>query len=101
VIPYSQLFLPDEVLSAIIDTRASADGLTVYPNPVKTTVTLNSGSVEATQVSIFDIQGKLIIQNNDKFSGTKTFDVSQLSKGVYFVTVASNNGVKLTHKFIK
>ena len=101
VIPSSQLFMPDEVPSAIIDTRASADGLTVYPNPVTTTITLNSGSVDATQVSIFNIQGKLIIQSNDKFSGTKTFDVSQLSKGVYFVTVLSNNGLKITHKFIK
>ena len=101
VIPSSQLFMPDEVPSAIIDTWTNADELTVYPNPVKTTVTLNSGSVEATQVSIFDIQGKLIMLNNGKFSGTKSFDVSQLSKGVYFVTVLSNNGVKLTHKFIK
>ena len=101
VIPSSQLFLPDEVPSAIIDPRASADGLTVYPNPVSTSFTLNSGSVEATQVTIFDIQGKLIMQSNAKFSGTKTFDVSQLSKGVYFVTVLSNNGLKITHKFIK
>ena len=93
--------MPDEVPSAIIDTWTNADELTVYPNPVKTTVTLNSGSVEATQVSIFDIQGKLIMLNNGKFSGTKSFVVSQLSKGVYFVTVLSNNGVKLTHKFIK
>ena len=100
-IPSSQLFLPDEVPSAINDPLASVDGLTVYPNPATTTIILNSGSVEATQVSIFDIQGKLILQSKDKFSGTKTFDVSQLSKGVYFVTVISNNGMKLTHKFIK
>ena len=101
VIPFSQLFLPDEVPSAIIDTRANADRLTVYPNPVTTTITLNSGSVEATQVSIFDIQGKLLMNSNAKFSGTMSFDVSQLSKGVYFVTVTSDNGVKSTHKFIK
>ena len=73
----------------------------MYPNPVKTQFTLNSGSVEAAQVSVFDIQGKLLIQSNVKFSGTKTFDVSQLSQGVYFVTVVSTNGVKITHKLIK
>ena len=101
VIPSSQLFMPDEVVSAINDTQANADGLTVYPNPVIKSITLNSGSVEATQVSIFDIQGKLLIQSNGKFSGTTSFDVSKLSKGVYFVTVVSNNGMKLTHKFIK
>jgi hypothetical protein len=101
VIPSSQLFMPDEVPSAIIDTKATGDEITVYPNPVKTQFTLNSGSVEAAQVSVFDIQGKLLIQSNVKFSGTKTFDVSQLSQGVYFVTVVSTNGVKITHKLIK
>jgi lysophospholipase L1-like esterase/nitrate reductase NapAB chaperone NapD len=101
VIPSSQLFMPDEVPSAIIDTRAPVEGLIVYPNPVTTQISINSGSVEAAQVSVFDIQGKLVIQSNQKFSGTKTFDVSQLPKGVYFVTVVSTNGVKLTHKFIK
>ena len=101
VIPASQLFMPDEVPSAIIETRATGDEITVYPNPVKTQFTLNSGSVEAAQVSVFDIQGKLLIQSNVKFSGTKTFDVSQLSQGVYFVTVVSTNGVKITHKLIK
>ena len=101
VIPSSQLLVHDEVPSAIIETKATGDEITVYPNPVKTQFTLNSGSMEATQVSVFDIQGKLVIQSNVKFSGTKTFDVSQLSQGVYFVTVVSTNGVKLTHKLIK
>jgi|GEM_PF-667724 len=101
IIPTAQLFLPDELPSAIAESRASAERLIIYPNPVKTRITVDPGNSDAKQVSVFDINGKLLIQNNEKFSGTKTFDVSVLSHGTYLITVLSDNGQKRSRVFVK
>ena len=101
VIPGSQLFLPDELPSGIAEDLAGAEELMIYINPVKTHITLNPGRIDAKQVSIFDIQGKLLIQSNEKFEGAKTFDISELSKGAYLVAVVSGNGTKRCQRFIK
>lgn len=101
VIPYTQLFLPNELPSAIVENKALEEGLVLYPNPVKNQLTVDSGNIDAKQVSIFDIKGKLLIQSREKFVGTKSFDISELSHGTYLVSVLSDNGTKRSRMFIK
>jgi len=95
------LFLPDELPSAIAENKAFEEKLNIYPNPVKSHITVDLGNSDAKQLSVFDITGKLLIQINAKFSGTKTFDLSELSQGTYLITVLSGNGQKRSRKFIK
>lgn len=73
--------------SAIDDVNGTA--VTLYPNPSSGKVVL-SGLMPGTQMSLLDISGRMVgsfVINNSKFE----FDVSNLSKGTYFVRVADTH----------
>ena len=76
-----------------------------YPNP--TTHTLNVfvapilRNAKSASVLVNSINGLQLISNNyTVFNGTLAIDVSNLSKGVYFITVIVGDKI-LNHKFIK
>jgi hypothetical protein len=70
-----------------------------YPNPVSSSLTLNLGSVQNANITIFDATGRAVLTEN--MNGlSKSFDVSALTSGVYFVSV-SGNEFMTTKKFIK
>ncbi|MCX6180516.1 MAG: DUF4465 domain-containing protein [Bacteroidetes bacterium] len=70
-----------------------------YPNPVSTSLTLNFEKTHNATVAIYDAAGKLVLTEN--MSGmSKTFDVSSLTAGIYFISVSGNDFVA-TNKFIK
>jgi hypothetical protein len=60
-------------------------------------VTVNSKTDLLTSISVFDINGKQILDINTINSETKTLDISNFSNGIYFMTI--NNEV--TKKLIK
>ncbi|MDL2261952.1 C10 family peptidase [Bacteroidales bacterium OttesenSCG-928-I21] len=71
--------------------------LTIYPNP--TTNELNiSGIEEKSEVQIYDIYGKLLVDINN--FQNNSIDVSSLSGGIYFVKVNTKNGTR-TMKIVK
>ena len=67
----------------------------LYPNPVndKFTVSLEN---DLKQIEIYNLQGQKVLSSKQK-----EVDVSQLNKGVYFVKVEDENGVRGTQKVIK
>jgi hypothetical protein len=60
-------------------------------------VTVNSKTDLLNSISVFDINGKQILDINTINSETKTLDISNFSNGIYFMTI--NNEV--TKKLIK
>ena len=70
-------------------TNDISNSISVYPNPVKD----NLNFTEETQVEITDIQGRILLKTA---KAVKTFDVSSLQAGVYFLK--TNNKVE---KFVK
>ena len=72
--------------------------LKVYPNPTKSTFQLNTKS---TQLNVFDITGKSIKVFHGDFSNEHSFNISKLSKGVYFIQVKNASQVSETIKIIK
>jgi hypothetical protein len=54
-------------------------------------------SMQISQTSIFDLSGKKIL---DQASNSSSLDIERLARGIYFVQVATNNGI-FTQKFIK
>jgi len=64
-------------------------GITVYPNPVSSSFTINIKSVEQNAVlGIYDANGRLVSQKQVSLkNGTNTinWDVSKLAPGVYFI----------------
>ncbi len=73
----------------------SSNILKISPNPVSTTLTLNSIS-EIENYKIYNISGQLLL--NEKMILDK-IDVSFLSNGIYFLEVLQNNEKKIL-KFI-
>ena len=58
--------------------------LSVYPNPVKDVLTIESNY---TSVDIHDVFGKLVLSSDAK----QTINVSSLSNGIYFININTNN----------
>jgi len=95
-------FRPKE--TGINDIANNLYDVAVYPNPAKDMLyvdltTENTGNIN---FSIVDITGKQITTENVKHAGgsmTYTTSVSNLSKGIYFVYILTNQG-KTVKKFV-
>ena len=57
-----------------------------FPNPASSQITFNTGQKEATGIRIMDLQGRTIFLNNERFSGTKTINLS-ITRGIYFLNL--------------
>ena len=70
-------------------TETGSPKVDVYPNPVSTLLTV-TGPAEGTQVSISDLSGKVVVSG--KYSTTGIYDFTNLSSGVYLVSVSTIHG---------
>jgi len=71
--------------------------LSVYPNPVKESLTVKFDSKSAATVELVNVAGQVI---DSKVSSDVTFNTSSLVAGVYFVNIKVAEGV-FTQKVIK
>jgi len=62
----------------------------VYPNPATTVI--NIANAEGAQISVFDINGRMI-SNVESASANQTIDASNFAKGMYIVRIANGNNV--------
>ncbi|APY01367.1 alpha-amylase family glycosyl hydrolase [Lacinutrix venerupis] len=67
--------------------------LTLYPNPTKDTFSINK---EISSLKVYDISGKLIKTFNGNFKIGHSFNVSNISKGLYILKI--DNGTNTTSK---
>lgn len=93
--------------SKIATAKLSTDELAIgiRPNPVKDqlTLTLALEGNHTAQVSIIDLLGRKILLANPEFRDLQeqTFQLDNLSKGVYFLHIELENGQQSIQKFIK
>ncbi len=74
--------------------------ISVYPNPVSENLFINMAGIQDARVSIFDITGKKVFQQNLN-EKVNTINVNSLAKGMYVYQVISNTNETLkTGKFI-
>ncbi|MEA3462085.1 MAG: T9SS type A sorting domain-containing protein [Bacteroidota bacterium] len=79
--------------------KATADQLSLFPNPANNHITIQTMVPGEYLVEIFSMSGQIILSRN--FRGISTrIDLSSLQKGVCFITVRSNDFVT-TEKIIK
>ncbi|NDP21281.1 MAG: T9SS type A sorting domain-containing protein [Paludibacter sp.] len=62
-----------------------AKKIKVYPNPASDKVTIETGSTDIMPVSIFDLNGRVLLQK--EVSGNVCISLNQLSKGIYILSV--------------
>jgi len=66
----------------------------VYPNPSNGKVKINLSTIDDVKVSLFDISGRLIyskLHSNTNGTFSKEINFGNVSTGVYFLNVISNN----------
>lgn len=66
------------------------NGLTIYPNPAKDKLTIQS-KAEMQSIRLFDLAGRLILELNHTNTTKRQLDIDQLSSGVYFMEVRTAN----------
>lgn len=76
--------------------------ITVSPNPANNEIKIEgiTASMKASQISILNIEGKVVAEREIKDVLNLTFDLSTVKAGIYFVNVRHASGNK-TVKFIK
>ena len=76
--------------------------ITVSPNPANNEIKIEgiTASMKANQISILNIEGKVVAEREIKDVLNTTFDLSAVKAGIYFVNVSHASGNK-TVKFIK
>lgn len=69
----------------------------VYPNPTDNTLNVKS-NIDLTEIQINNLLGQNIIRKTDNF---ETINVSNLSKGMYIITMKTINGQSTSKRFLK
>ena len=88
-------------LLASTDRALLDSGIILYPNPANQTVNISVTQASGNaNVSIFDINGRLIITKEISLDTTTSLDVSQVTSGVYLVQVTAQEGFIKTTKLI-
>ncbi|WP_296382375.1 peptidoglycan DD-metalloendopeptidase family protein [Winogradskyella sp.] len=73
----------------------------LYPNPFNTIININS-KTKIKNATVVDILGKTVLHfNENSADGIKDLNLSQLSNGMYFVTLEGEENQKKTIKIIK
>jgi len=72
--------------------------LSIYPNPAKTQVQINSPMCTIEQVEILDVTGK-IVKRITVLDKQTTIDLKHQSKGIYFIKAITKKGV-ITKKIV-
>ena len=88
--------------SQIATIKNSIVGVSLYPNPVRSAVTVqHESAVNGATVAIIGMNGKQVASVNVQAGAVQTMiDASKLAPGAYMV-VYTNNGQKQTKQFIK
>lgn len=71
----------------------------VYPNPASTDVYFSIGTVQADQIQILDLSGRIIDVINVTNS-IEMLDVNSYQNGIYFYSVVKGETVLTTEKFV-
>jgi hypothetical protein len=72
----------------------------IYPNPANDKITIENSSVTKDQtISVYDIQGQLLIQQ-PMLQAKTNIDIAKLVKGMYYVKVKTEKGIAVK-KFVK
>ncbi len=79
----------DMQTSSVINENDLVKGLTIYPNPTHNKLTIQLNNNRINEVSLIDMQGKIIYKKFDN-KNKVNIDLSSYNKGIYFIHIISN-----------
>lgn len=104
LVPSIALYVSPVVVAVKEVKEVASANVNIYPNPAKTVLNVKVEMDAASDLRYImtDASGRVVRMNTSKNIQTETvsFDVEQLSAGVYFISVLTNKGVS-THRFVK
>ncbi|MBS1605188.1 MAG: T9SS type A sorting domain-containing protein [Bacteroidetes bacterium] len=74
--------------------------ITFYPNPVRSSCTVNTNSTTPQSLSLLTLDGRMLLQNNSFVSGG-SIDLSRYPNGVYLLVLRSATGKSEVLKIMK
>ena len=91
-----------EFFQTLGNGQFSINNISLFPNPASNSVQINLQNTSETIATILinDILGKNIKRITNVSSNQNTIDVSGLSQGIYFVTINTDNNLKLVKKLV-
>lgn len=66
-------------------------GIRIYPNPTQDKLNVLTGTSKDALITIIDMQGQILVTDEVKnaANATRTYDVSQFAKGIYFLQITT------------
>ena len=99
------VILDDLVITGVLPVKEFNEikGLTISPNPSSSVFNINWAQGSDFSISIFDITGKLILQEKNSSSAIKRFelDLSKYSKGIYFAKIKVDESLSTKKLILK
>jgi hypothetical protein len=78
--------------------------IAIYPNPAvngKINISLGQAAAKNVQVIIYDNTGKAVFHTTKNAANNITLDLSSLSKGLYFISINSDNKISKSRFIIQ
>jgi len=93
IIKYSNTLTCSSPKSEFNYTLPEDFGLTIFPNPASTTISIQSKySLKGAVVKIYSIDGKILMDSNVNQDGTAQINVGQITQGQYKIIVKTAEG---------
>lgn len=84
-----------------IDQNALMNGIQLYPNPANNFATLSFETAFSGTVTLFDVTGKAVVRRSLlNVSGEHNLNVSELSRGMYIISLENESGERNATKLI-
>jgi hypothetical protein len=83
VVPQSQLF--PEIVTGQTKVNWIKPG--IFPNPADDILQIKAYENRIEQIIIYDLKGKMIFYDNNPFEDTKTINIQNLHRGMYFMKI--------------
>lgn len=87
------------IIQLLSNNKLDNDTFTIYPNPVVSVLNIETAISETLSLEFYDINGKVIKRQSINENNSQV-NISQFSKGIYFVNIISSLG-ESTFKFVK
>jgi hypothetical protein len=88
------------IVNAIKENN-SGNSLWIYPNPFRDDIIINlDHNTKFTDIKVYDVTGRLIMQSSMQNTYTKTLDLNSLSEGIYLLELNDGKS-KVVKKIVK
>ena len=84
-----------------LETYDNFNNLKVYPNPTADVLNIEFPENEISNVSLLDVQGRIVISEISEAKGIVTLQVKNVPTGIYILQVADKNGRQYYQKVVK